>query len=32
MEALFKYGSCPEHRRTFRPVQDAEQKLTGFEY
>ena len=32
MEALFRYGSCPEHRHTFRPVQDADQKLTGFEY
>lgn len=32
MAALFKYGSCPEHRHTFRPVQDADQKLTGFEY
>lgn len=30
--ALFKYGSCPEHRHTFRPVQDADQKLPGFEY
>ena len=32
MAALFKYGSCPEHRHTFRPVQDADQKLPGFEY
>jgi ribonuclease HII len=32
MAALFKYGSCPEHRHTFRPVQDVEQKLPGFEY
>jgi ribonuclease HII len=32
MAALFKHGSCPEHRHTFRPVQDADQKLTGFEY
>ena len=32
MEALFKFGSCPEHRHTFRPVQDADQKLTGFDY
>ncbi len=32
MAALFKCGSCPEHRHTFRPVQDADQKLTGFEY
>ena len=30
--ALFKYGACPEHRHTFRPVQDAEQRLPGFEY
>lgn len=32
MAALFKYGSCAEHRHTFRPVQDADQKLPGFEY
>ncbi len=32
MAALFKYGSCPEHRHTFRPVQDADQKLPGFEF
>ena len=32
MAARFKYGSCPEHRHTFRPVQDADQKLSGFEY
>lgn len=32
MAALFKFGSCPEHRHTFRPVQDADQKLPGFEY
>ena len=32
MAAHFKYGSCPEHRHTFRPVQDADQKLPGFEY
>ncbi|HRR35306.1 MAG TPA: ribonuclease HII [Kiritimatiellia bacterium] len=30
--ALFKHGSCPEHRHTFRPVQDVDQKLTGFEF
>ncbi len=30
--ALFKHGSCPEHRHTFRPVQDADQKLPGFDY
>lgn len=32
MAALFKFGSCPEHRHTFRPVQDADQKLPGFEF
>jgi len=32
MAALFRHGSCPEHRHTFRPVQDADQKLTGFEF
>ncbi len=32
MAALIRYGSCPEHRHTFRPVQDADQKLPGFEY
>ena len=32
MAALFKYGSCPDHRHTFRPVQDADQKLPGFEF
>ena len=30
--ALYKYGSCPEHRHTFRPVQDVDQKLPGFEF
>ena len=30
--ALFRYGSCEEHRHTFRPVQDADQKLPGFDY
>jgi ribonuclease HII len=30
--ALYKYGSCPEHRHTFRPVQDADQKLPGIEF
>ena len=29
MAALFKYGSCVEHRHTVRPVQDADQKLPG---
>jgi ribonuclease HII len=32
MAALFRHGSCPEHRHTFRPVQDADQRLPGFEY
>lgn len=32
MAALFKYGACPEHRRTFRPVQDVEQRLPGFDF
>lgn len=27
--ALFRYGPCPEHRRSFRPVQDALQLLPG---
>ena len=30
--ALYAHGSCPEHRHTFRPVQDADQKLPGLEY
>ncbi len=30
MAALFRHGSCPEHRHTFRPVQDADQRLPGF--
>jgi len=29
--ALYKHGPCPEHRRTFRPVQDIDQRLPGFE-
>lgn len=32
MAALFRHGSCPEHRHTFRPVQDADQKLPGLEF
>jgi ribonuclease HII len=28
--ALHKYGSCPEHRHTFRPVQDVDCRLPGF--
>jgi len=32
MAALFRHGSCSEHRHTFRPVQDADQKLPGFEF
>lgn len=31
LEALFKFGSCPEHRHTFRPVADVDQRLPGFE-
>jgi ribonuclease HII len=27
--ALYKYGSCPEHRHTFRPVQDVDCRLPG---
>ncbi|MDR2849930.1 MAG: ribonuclease HII [Verrucomicrobiota bacterium] len=30
--ALYKHGACPEHRRTFRPVQDVEQRLPGFAF
>ncbi|MDA3927206.1 MAG: ribonuclease HII [Kiritimatiellae bacterium] len=30
--ALHKYGSCLIHRHTFRPVQDVEQSLPGFEW
>jgi len=29
--ALYRHGSCPEHRHTFRPVQDTDQRLPGFE-
>jgi ribonuclease HII len=29
MRALFRLGPCPEHRRSFRPVQDALQALPG---
>jgi len=29
--ALFRHGSCAEHRHTFRPVQDVEQRLPGLE-
>lgn len=32
MAALFKHGACPEHRHSFRPVQDALQQLPGFEF
>ena len=28
--ALHKYGSCLEHRHTFRPVQDVDCRLPGF--
>jgi ribonuclease HII len=27
--ALLRHGPCPEHRRSFRPVQDAVQMLPG---
>ncbi len=27
--ALFRYGPCPEHRRSFRPVRDSLQFLPG---
>ena len=30
--ALHKIGSCAIHRHSFRPVQDVEQGLTGFEW
>ncbi|MEI7899864.1 MAG: ribonuclease HII [bacterium] len=30
--ALFKYGSCPAHRHTFRPVQDVDQTLPGLAF
>lgn len=30
--ALFAHGSCAEHRHTFRPVQDADQRLPGFTF
>lgn len=29
MSALYKLGSCPEHRHTFRPVQDVDCRLPG---
>ncbi|NLL82780.1 MAG: ribonuclease HII [Lentisphaerae bacterium] len=29
IEALFRHGPCPEHRRSFRPVQDALQFFPG---
>lgn len=32
LAALFHNGSCPEHRHTFRPVQDVDQCLPGFEW
>ena len=28
--ALYRHGPCPEHRRTFRPVQDADQRELEF--
>ena len=30
MAALFRHGSCPEHRHTFRPVPDADQREFSF--
>lgn len=32
MAALFKYGSCPEHRHTFRPVLDVDEQLPGLKF
>ena len=29
MEALFRLGSCAEHRHTFRPVRDVDESLPG---
>ena len=29
VRALLQRGPCPEHRRSFRPVQDALQALPG---
>lgn len=29
LRALARYGACPEHRHSFRPVQDVEQVLPG---
>lgn len=29
IQALYHYGSCPEHRHTFRPVADVENALPG---
>lgn len=30
MEALFRLGSCAEHRHTFRPVRDVDESLPGW--
>ena len=32
ISALHKLGSCAIHRHTFRPVQDVEESLPGFEW
>lgn len=32
VSALHRLGSCSEHRHSFRPVQDVEQSLPGFEW
>lgn len=32
LAALFEHGSCREHRHTFRPVRDVDQRLPGFEF
>ncbi|MBO7654396.1 MAG: ribonuclease HII [Kiritimatiellae bacterium] len=32
LAGLYRLGSCPEHRHTFRPVQDVEQRLPGFDF
>ncbi len=30
--ALHRFGACPQHRRSFRPVQDVEESLPNFEW
>lgn len=32
LAGLYRLGACPEHRHTFRPVQDVEQRLPGFDF